>query len=160
MIPEICGKLEFPDVKGTGYQRKVYAKWYDTYIYPYERPNTIDGPQQPWILNGDILYELRNALYHEGSIDIEDKVLKDLKLKEPNKLIFHLTPNITSYGETWDGNGTRDDADKRIRVGVRDLCLKIAAAGEAYFYQKLPEGEIPNRIVKIEFDHTIVRSIN
>lgn len=152
VIPEICGKLEFPKIRGTGYQGKVYSLWYDKFILPYETPQQDFKDFKPFTINGRLLYLLRNAVFHEGSIDIKKDVSDELKLSPSQKFTFILNADVTSYSESKHSSSEDDLPDVKIRIGVRDLCKKLCAVGEAHYYEKLPDGSITNEIVKMDFN--------
>lgn len=73
-LPDICGKIAFPEMKKKGRPDVGgrYARWYNEYIYPSENPSNLfeidtseSIPVNP--LNGYAVYKLRCALLHEGS---------------------------------------------------------------------------------------------
>lgn len=61
ILPDICGKAKYPDLKNRG----RYVKWYDEYIGQYER-NPSQSDDMPY-LSGDIVWKLRCSLLHEGN---------------------------------------------------------------------------------------------
>lgn len=61
ILPDICGKAKYPDLKN----RERYVKWYDEYIGQYER-NPSQSVDMPY-LSGDIVWKLRCSLLHEGN---------------------------------------------------------------------------------------------
>jgi hypothetical protein len=70
-LPDICGKIEFPDE----YSGARYKKWCKKYLEPkYTRQI---GPKRMGsihtFLSGDDCYALRCALLHEGSDDITEQ---------------------------------------------------------------------------------------
>ncbi len=72
-IPDICGKILYPNDSNS--QR--YKKWFNKYIGDYEQ-SIIDkekpkDEQMPY-MNGDVFYKLRCAILHEGSDDISSKI--------------------------------------------------------------------------------------
>lgn len=124
-LPDICGKIAFPEKKnGRPDVGGRYAKWYDEYIYPYENPPDLlecdssdSVPLNP--LNGYAVYKLRCSLLHEGSIDIQDTVEKNPHKSQQvyRKLEFHLTDKLTSSGSFWEP-GKKNEQLITIRIGT------------------------------------------
>ena len=61
ILPDICGKAKYPDLKN----KERYVKWYDEYIGQYEK-NPSQNDDMPY-LSGDIVWKLRCSLLHEGN---------------------------------------------------------------------------------------------
>ena len=61
ILPDICGKAKYPDLKN----KERYVKWYDEYIGKYEK-NSIQNDDMPY-LSGKIVWKLRCSLLHEGN---------------------------------------------------------------------------------------------
>ena len=85
MLPDICGKVEWPTLKGN---RKRYTAWCEKYlkeIYQSDWKNlnslvelmklqpekNADGTYKITFLKSECLYQLRCALLHEGSSELE-----------------------------------------------------------------------------------------
>lgn len=64
IIPDMCGKAEYPTEKNT---KQRYVKWFDYWIGQYE---TYEGQENP-NLTGEIVYSLRCSMLHEGNPTIE-----------------------------------------------------------------------------------------
>ena len=58
MLPEICGKAEFPNEKVF----KRYIKCYDEHIGKYEKTQKFYENDMPY-LSGEIVYNLRNSFF-------------------------------------------------------------------------------------------------
>lgn len=80
-LPDICGRLEFPERSSS----KRYVHWFEEYLMDkYTSKN-------PWVrhvfLNGEDAYALRCAYLHQGESNIEEqrmrKVLSDYLFVEP-----------------------------------------------------------------------------
>lgn len=131
-IPDICGKILFPEDKPS--QR--YKQWFDKYIGNHEQsPLEKDLPeseQSPY-MTGETLYQLRCAMLHEGSDDIADKI-------EVNELNFHYGKDAV-VESTCIRQRTEVllNGEKRIYPKVRtwdinvyDLCKKIVWSAEFF----------------------------
>lgn len=131
-IPDICGKILYPNDRSG--QR--YKKWFDKYIGDYKNsPIYKDLPECiGWTkMNGDTFYELRCAILHEGSDDIADKI-------EVNELNFHYGKDAV-VESTCIRQRTEVllNGEKRIYPKVRtwdinvyDLCKKIVWSADAF----------------------------
>lgn len=65
-IPDICGRLSYPDLRTKSKDR--YVKWFDTYLlHHYEFPSF--GDNFTFMSGGDC-YALRCSLLHEGRDDV------------------------------------------------------------------------------------------
>lgn len=76
IIPDLCGKILYPDDNNS--QR--YKKWFDKYIGNYEQnPFDKEKPKDEQLpyMNGEVMYKLRCAMFHEGSDDISSKISID-----------------------------------------------------------------------------------
>lgn len=135
-LPDICGKAEYPNLGTT----KRYKLWYDEYIGKYEKAPTLVGETEMPYLNGEIIYNLRCSLLHEGNANIDkEKYKKKNKEKCPidhfllviqSEQPFHIYGGETSSVYTASkGNGIRE-----YQVNVRRLCMIICLCAEAYYY--------------------------
>ena len=68
ILPDICGKAKYPNSKN----KDRYVKWYDEYIGKYEKnlDETIDMPY----LSGELIWNLRCSLLHEGNPNIDNRI--------------------------------------------------------------------------------------
>jgi len=159
IIPDICGKIAFPEMKINGRPDigGRYAKWYDEYIYAYENPLSnycmpeLDSkiPANP--LDGYAVYKLRCAFLHEGSLEIQKNIANNLhRNKEDYKqLEFLFTDKLTSIG-SFGELGDNKERGITIRIGVEDFCKKICWTAENY-YKKHATEEIFNEIISFDF---------
>lgn len=128
MLPDICGKAEFPD-EGTG---KRYKGWFDKYVAPYEKSpfNGEDNTEMPF-LSGELVYQLRNAYLHQGNPNIEKASVKE----ECNKIDhFQLVIERKNEFDIYaDASGVRDDGYRSYRLNIRRLCLIIGKTAAGYY---------------------------
>ena len=61
-LPDVCGKAEYPNEGNT----KRYIKWYNEYVGKYEKPSDPYGSDMPYS-SGEVIYNLRNSLLHQGT---------------------------------------------------------------------------------------------
>ena len=134
-LPDICGKAEFP---GTGSTTR-YKKWYDEYIGQYEKSAKIDGvPEMPY-LSGEIVYNFRSSLFHQGNPNLDNDEYKKRNKKECPiehfKIVVETEKPYKIYGGeagslTIDNNGVEH---REYRVNVRRLCMILCLASESYY---------------------------
>jgi hypothetical protein len=137
-LPDICGKIAYPEIRGV---RKRYAQWYNEYIHKFENP---DGMEDVDRFDGDAVYKLRCNFLHDGSSDIREYMRGKYNPTESKDFVFELTDTITSYSKDWEDN--EDDCNIRIQIGVIDFCRKMClVAGD--FYNKNSEQDIFNNII-------------
>ena len=113
-LPDVCGKLEFPEDK----PRDRYIKWFDMYIGEYER-SPLAKNDEKWAeipyMSGENMYKIRCGLLHAGSNDLGEQLDLD-------EFLFIWDGVVETGGIETDLNGK---ARKYWRVSVRILTLKI-----------------------------------
>ena len=134
-LPDICGKAEYPDKGSTS----RYKLWYDEYIGQYEKSPSIDGvPDMPY-LSGEIVYNFRSSLFHQGNPNLDNDEYKKRNKKECPiehfKIVVETEKPYKIYGGeigslTIDNNGVEHC---EYRVNVRRLCMILCLASESYY---------------------------
>lgn len=130
-LPDICAKAEYGD---TMHNRERYEKWYNEYLGQYEKaPTSPDEEEMPY-LSGEVVYQLRCAVLHEGTPTIDKN-----KIREACCVIDHLVLVIEKkkpfniYG---DSSSVIQDNGKTVRsyqVNIRRLCMIITAVAGNYY---------------------------
>ncbi len=126
-LPDVCGKAEFPKVNN----RKRYVDWYNIYIGNYELNNFPFKRDE--LIDGDIIYSLRNNVFHQGSLDINEKCNIDtfeLLIQEPNR--NRMDCSFSGFSETFY-EGKKVLNQKRIMISVVDIILKICKCSRNYY---------------------------
>ena len=136
-LPDICGKAEYPEKGSTS----RYKLWYDEYIGKYEKGPSIDGvPDMPY-LSGEIVYNFRSSLFHQGNPNLDNHEYKKRNKKdcpiEHFKIVVETEKPFKIYGGeagslTIDNDGI---AHREYRVNVRRLCMILCLAAESYYKQ-------------------------
>lgn len=138
-IVDLCSKIQYPNLK----QKDRYPKWFEEYISVYTKSKRVFA-DMPY-LSGKTAYQLRCALFHEGSNDIDGKI--DIDHFE---LRFGKSARYSSSGYS-SINGVKSNTELQINVPV--LCEEIVGVAEDFYKQlkkndtKLPQfsfGEIPD----------------
>lgn len=136
-LPDICGKAEYPEKGSTS----RYKLWYDEYIGKYEKGPSIDGvPDMPY-LSGEIVYNFRSSLFHQGNPNLDNHEYNKRNKKdcpiEHFKIVVETEKPFKIYGGeagslTIDNDGI---AHREYRVNVRRLCMILCLAAESYYKQ-------------------------
>lgn len=118
VIPDICGKLENPNM-GVGAR---YKAWFNNYVKTFNMFGQTNSPikikcnmNQPF--DSEVCYKLRCAFLHSGDIDEID--IRDFKLTVDGK--YSVT--IGSYGG-------------KVSVDIKMLCRSICNAAEKFYNDK------------------------
>lgn len=138
-IPDICGKILYPNDRNG--QR--YKKWFDKYIGDYKNSPIYKNLPEciGWTkMTGDAFYELRCAILHEGSDDIVDII-------NVNKfnLNFGQTPITEKYctecTEYFLSDGSIMQSPKITiwDVNVYWLCKKIILSAEFFLKNEVDD---------------------
>lgn len=124
-IPDICGKVEFPNEK----VGDRYCEWYTNYVdnaynFPPPKCNPDDLPIPPRFSASDC-YQLRCAILHSWSIDMDfDKVNFDL---------FKLYKNTSVVsGVRWE-QGKPQTAKSYIYLDITRFCQTMCDVAEEYY---------------------------
>ena len=128
VLPDICGKAEFPNQKSG----ERYKKWYKNYMIPFEKPVDPISADMPY-LSEEVVYQLRNAFLHTGNPDIEKDKIKDESCRIDNfKLFISNEPDgdmsSVSYGVSMEIR------HRTYTVAVRDFCLRMAKKAKEYYF--------------------------
>lgn len=145
-LPDICGKIEYPEMVHKDGKPNIggrYTQWYNEYIYKYESTAEMENLDK---VDGRAVYQLRCNLLHDGSSDIGEYMKKQERKKEPTNFVFELTDTITSYSKSWEDN--EDDHSIRIRIGVNDFCNNVCSTAKNFYNEtRKPKPDIYNNII-------------
>ena len=116
-LPDICRKIQYPEIS----KRAGYAKWFDdwifdTYYYKPEPSNNKVEDINNVVFNGEVCYLLRCAFLHSGNTEIEDE--KDRYHINRFELCINSKSEL-QYGETY-GLEWEDENNKlwHIRINI------------------------------------------
>ena len=130
MLPDICGKAAYPELK----VGERYKSWYDEYVGQYENPPMPEGVpdniKMPY-LSGEVVYTLRNSFLHQGTPNIEVE-----KIQAPENKIDKfaiVTESKNEFDIYSDASGIWNGKIRTYRVNVRRLCLIIGLSASAYY---------------------------
>lgn len=130
-LPDICGKAEYPNEK----TKIRYIKWYNDNIGQYEKPPVPSNKQcdLPY-LSGEVVYQLRNSVLHQGTPNIDIDNIKEPRNKidtfilevEPSNE-FDIYCDLSSYCDNLKG--------KEYILNLQRLCLIICNVAESYYLE-------------------------
>ena len=127
-IPDICGKAEFPHEKSTSAR---YIRWYNEYVGKYEKPANPEGQDMPYE-SGEIVYNLRNSLLHQGNPSIEPKKVKEESCKVDRFKLSISTPFDGGYSMVAYGLGC-EITERVLEINIVNLCHKLCATAKGYY---------------------------
>ena len=135
-LPDICGKAAFPSEGCT----KRYIKWYDEYVgYSEKPPYNEDRLQLPY-LSGEVVFQLRCSMLHQGTPNIDPCHIKnDICKINRFELIIEPQNNFGIYSDcscltrTNNINRQQVDVERIYKVNIRRLCFILCSCAEGYF---------------------------
>lgn len=133
-LPDICGKAAYPNEKTNGVR---YKKWYDENIGKYEKDTSDDSISQNFpYLSGEVVYQLRNAILHQGTPNIDKE-----KITEERNKIDHFIITIEKekeydpYIDSALVSNASGEYKRCYRVNVRRLCYLLTTCAKAFYEQ-------------------------
>ena len=126
-LPDICGKAEFPEEGDT----KRYIDWYNEHIGDDEKPSDPYGSDMPY-LSGEIIYNLRNALLHQGSPSIDAYKIKTERCKVDKFEIVIDPESLSNTSMVAYGTGLKI-VGRELSVNLYHLCNIICRAATDYY---------------------------
>lgn len=128
-LPDICGKAEYPGEKTA----LRYKKWYQEYVGKDEKPASVYSQDMPYP-SSELIYGLRNQLFHQGTIDTEPEKVKDDNCKTDRFTLvitkdYDSGTSMVAYG---DGGQI---VSRELEVNVHYLCNVLCRAAYKYFIE-------------------------
>lgn len=71
-IPDICGNIEYPDLKGPRKCMQRYTRWYDEHITEYNKSSEMED-RSSRMTSGESAYKIRCAILHSFDISEAEK---------------------------------------------------------------------------------------
>lgn len=134
-LPDICAKAEYGD---SLHNKERYIKWYDENIGQYDKAPIEPGETEMPHLSGEVVYQLRCSMLHQGTPNIEKKNIKNepcqidhFTLVIEKKNPFDIYADCSSVEEAI--YPPSDKAYRCYSVNVRRLCLIITLTAKAYY---------------------------
>ena len=130
ILPDICGKAEYPNEKNA----KRYKSWYENYVEYTERPADPYGADMAYS-SSEVIYQLRCSLLHQGNPGIGANEIKNIKEERCKVTHFVLTINDVFDGGTsmvsYAGND--EIRERELKVNIVNLCEKLCRVAEGYY---------------------------
>ena len=153
IIPDICGKAKYPDIKSTG---ERYRKWFDECIGECEKKGATNNSDPKYLgmpyLSGELIYKLRCAFLHSGGANIEKEYdgfkLDNFILRVVKKNEFDIYADEASFG------GSSNQSE--YIVNIRRLCCMLLWSAESFLENESKEIISRLEILKIQdFDEDL-----
>lgn len=145
-LPDICGKIEFPDFTHKNGKRNIgkqYVTWFDDWVNQYFADPTgwTDGytkAKNPYF-TGKMCYSLRCSFLHSGNIRI-----KDWDNSEDEEFYYAYEFRLTIGGADLSGsswphqpnNDVKVHKTRTVSINIEKLCQSLCRAAEHYYQNK------------------------
>lgn len=135
-IPDVCGKAEYPNAN----VGDRYKNWYDKNIGFLENSNNYTPEDKktyfPY-LSGEVLYQLRCSLFHEGDSTPDiSKVKEDLNKVDRFELLINEYNDLNIHGGASSYQISNNKIiNKTLQISIQDVCNKLCWVGEKYYHE-------------------------
>lgn len=133
-LPDICAKAEYGDSLKN---KERYIKWFDEHIGRYEKAPVELGEMEMPYLSGEVAYQLRCSVLHQGNPDIDSNKIKNEACKiDLFQLVIEKKKPFDIYADASGVSSMMNPVSKPVRsyrVNVRRLCLIITSATKEYY---------------------------
>jgi hypothetical protein len=161
-LPDICGQIEYPDLKKKNGERNIreqYVAWFDDWVNQYFADNTgwtEDGSKanNPYF-TGEMCYSLRCSFLHAGNSDIKnwgDKEDADFHYSYEFELAVSGADKTALSWVNPTNNHSKILKTKTVRVNIDKLCECICLSAEKYYREKDPNLFKDHKINFIDFN--------
>lgn len=134
-LPDICAKAEYGDSLKN---KERYIKWFDEYIGQYEKSPIKSGETEMPYLSGEVVYQLRCSVLHQGTPNIDSNNIKDETCKIDHfTLVIEKKKPLDIYIDAASVSSMlHPKQSKPVRsyeVNIRRLCLITISTVEKYY---------------------------
>lgn len=134
-LPDICGRAEYPELASSS--KKRYIKWYDENIGEYEiPPKQSETDEDMPHLSGEIVYQLRCSLLHQGAPNIDKEKIKAPENKiDQFSLVVEKKNEFDIYCDTArvSLNNASPNKFRSYRINVRRFCRIVSHVVKKYY---------------------------
>lgn len=128
-LPDMCAMAEYPKESSV---KKRYMQWYDTYLEKYmEDIKKYDEEENP-LLNGYVIYKIRNTFLHTVSPNINNDKIKN-GAEQIDKVTFFLGNDKIFWNSYHLKNVKKGKKVKIAAVNVTVLCNCICDCALQYY---------------------------
>ena len=145
ILIDMCSKVEFSKEQK---QSVRYPNWFDKYVA--ESMRHFKDKEDDFYINGQIAYDLRNCVLHEGDPDLKMKdsnVQKFELLVEDHNRCSHMgteTLVISHY------KNCEEKIDSRqMTISLLDFCEKVIACVKDYYNKNINKFDFKYKVVNI-----------
>lgn len=155
ILPDICAKAEHNNSTKERGNKTSYIKWFDEHIGQYEKsPKKDENEQSMPYLSGEVIYQLRCSVLHQGNPNIDKCRIQDESCKIDNfsLIVGKQNPfNIYSDAASVLSNCADSINSRSYSLNVRRLCLIITSTVKNYYEENKDKFDF--------FDYQIVEAI-
>ena len=148
ILPDICGKAQYPDERSS---KARYINWFDDHVAKFEK-SPFEDSKVPY-LSGEVIYSLRCSFLHQGNPNIEKEKIEDERCKIDHFIL--LTEKKNEYGIYIDSatfsepfGFNKGKTESSYEVNIRRLCFILCRCAEVYYKSHFEEFDF--------FDYNIV----
>lgn len=125
-LPDWCGKAEYPNES----TRSRYKKWYSENVGKYEIYEGYTGSY----LSADVVYSLRNHLFHQGALSYDNSDVHQEQNKV-EKFTLYFNKNECDGGSSIIHccGGTKKNVSRVFEVNALNLIMKLRLCAMGYF---------------------------
>lgn len=144
ILIDMCSKAEYPNE----INKIRYPKWFDKYIS--DSMKGFKDKEDGFYVNGQIAYDLRNCVLHEGNPDLKMKdsnVQKFELLVEDHNRCSHMGTEtlVISHYE----NGEEKIDSRQMTISLLDFCEKVIACVKDYYNKNINKFDFKYKVVNI-----------
>lgn len=139
-LPDICGKAAYPDEGST---KRRYEDWYEEHIGKFERPPEAATRVPAPYLSGEVVYQLRCFMLHQGTPNVDpEKIKNDICKIDKFELIIENKNDFEIYGDTSSVSRSYIDSqqikeERTYSVNVRRFCNILCATAQGYYSKNI-----------------------
>ena len=120
ILPDICGKAEYPD-KHIGNR---YRDWFKTYVEPSDESiKDQESMSEFTYLTGEVMYSLRNFFIHQGTPNIKIEKFDHFEFIIESKKEFNV----------YAGSSSISNDKRKLSINIHYLCSIIGNAALQYY---------------------------
>lgn len=144
-IPDICGKAEYPHEK---FIVARYTGWYNQYMDQYHQGTSAYDVDMPY-LSGEVVYNLRNSLFHSGNPNIDYTKVQQEECKI-NQFELNFGKSLLGDTSAISYGACMRIVERRYEVNVYLLCFRLCRTARDYFQNNSDKFDF--------FDYKIIES--
>lgn len=135
-LPNICGKVAYGE---TLRNKERYIKWYEDNIGKYEKSPNDNSKLKDTYLSGEVIYQLRCSVLHQGNPNIDKDKVQDFECKiDSFEIVVEKRNAFELYSDSkrkyiQKVNGILSFYSIKYRMNLRRVCGVITAVAKSYW---------------------------